>query len=207
MITQYQRKNFIIKLFFCISIFILSANTAHSQTLELTDKPFITKLFVNYSVTTGRFADRWENGVGLGLLVEYRTESNLAFGALVGYTQWQSVFEDGRFELLYTDIPFLASIMYYFDDAESFRPYTGLEGGLHMHKYHVREIATNLDSSIDYNDFGFSVVAGLIVPFYDPTYLDVNIKYTKILNSSDNNNETGDNLNFIVITAGVALPF
>ncbi len=168
---------------------------------------------VGYNIPFGEFSDSWGSGVGLYGVFEYKISPDFGIGLHIGYQFWEPILEDPNNISLFTDIPIVLELMYYFEKAKGFQPYAGIETGFHIITYRSENRLTNIKNNIEETNMGFAPIAGMIVPFGGGVFVDVNIKYTTILKSDKVNNALRsnrgniENLSHIGVNAGVSFPF
>jgi hypothetical protein len=154
---------------------------------------------LNFNFPTGVFGDFW--GTGLGAVIQYERllTNEISVGISTGYIFWKPETDPGNTEFLFTDIPVALNLRYYFPSAGSFTPYAMIEGGIHNTSSETDYGSGAIDTDTG-SDIGFMPAFGIIMPFGNNIFINVNAAYTIIMSGEDNTTHFGFN-------GGISIPF
>jgi len=197
-IKGQKMKRFGVVFFTIALIFAFCSTKLKSETVRNFDMAGTLQLGI--SLPMGDWSEGWSTSFGAIGSFEYKVTEDISALASIGYIQWSRSVEE------YTDwnfysIPIHLAGHYYFSATRDFRPYGGVEVGVHM-------MRMEMDAHVGYKEriyddvyVAFSPVVGALIPFgQDDFYINASIKYTNVLVDEST-------FSYLAIWAGITYPF
>lgn len=178
-------------------IFNISINQGKAEAIKQYEMAGTLQL--GLTLPTGDWSDFWGTSFGVLGTYEYKITPEIATLVSLGFIQWSQLNETYE-DYNYYSIPIQVAGHYYFAATKDFRPYGGLELGVHMMKMEVDHHGYK-QSSINDSYFAVSPLVGALIPFgQDDFYLNANVKYSTIMTE-------GSSRAYFALWAGITYPF
>ncbi len=191
-----MRKISAIILTFAIAFLLVTEN---SKAEAVKNFDMAATLQLGLALPMGDWSDFWSTSFGALGSFEYRVTEEITALASIGFIQWSQLNETYE-DYNYYSIPIQLAGHYYFSATKDFRPYGGLELGVHMMKMEVNNHSYRT-VLVDDSYFAVSPLIGAIIPFgQDDFYLNASIKYTTVLTE-------GNSSGYVSLWAGITYPF
>jgi hypothetical protein len=178
-------------------VFAISSENAKSEAVKHFDMAGTLQL--GLALPMGDWSDFWGTSFGALGSFEYRLTEDITALASIGFIQWSQLNETYE-DYNYYSIPIQVAGHYYFSATRDFRPYGGLELGVHMMKL---EVNNHSYKTVLHDDtyFAVSPLIGALIPFgQDDFFLNAAVKYSTVLTEDSSSG-------YLAIWAGITYPF
>jgi hypothetical protein len=190
-------KKFGVILFAIAMMFALNGKSLRSEPIQHFDMAGTLQL--GLALPMGDWSDFWGTSFGALGSFEYRVAENISALASIGFIQWSQLNETYE-NFNYYSIPIQVAGHYYFSSTKDFRPYGGLELGVHMMKL---EVDNHTYRTVLYEDtyLAVSPLIGALIPFgQDDFFLNAAVKYSTVMTE-------GSSSGYFALFAGITYPF
>lgn len=180
-------------------VFMLAISSENAKSEAIKQFDMAGTLQLGLALPMGEWSDFWGTSFGALGSFEYKVTEDISALASIGFIQWSQVNETYE-DFTYYSIPIQVAGHYYFSATKEFRPYGGLELGVHMMKLEVNDHSYR-DVLYEDSYFAVSPLVGALIPFgQDDFFLNAALKYTTILTE-------GNSSGYFALWAGITYPF